>query len=84
MISFVVSRKYKDFDRMVMMWDWCEKQYGKPDYFTTWDGEFAYTSTDHYVRFKFYNEAMGTWFALQFNEFILEDDEYELTKDLFV
>ena len=67
---------------MFMMWKWLEQQFGKPDYFKTWDGEFAYTGTDNFIRFKFYDEAMATWFALQFNEYFLVDDEWELTKDL--
>jgi hypothetical protein len=84
MISFVVNRGGKHFDDMAKMWNWCEKQYGKPDYSTTWAGEFAYIGTEDFVRFIFYNEAMATWFALQFTEYILEDDEYQLTQDVIL
>ena len=83
MISFVIARRTpKDFENMFKMWHWLEDKFGKADWHNTWHGTFAYINTDNFVRFRFWDEKIATWFALEFGEYILVDDEWELTKDL--
>ena len=83
MISFVIARRTtRDFENMFKMWQWLEDKFGKTDYYKTWDGDFAYMNTDNFVRFRFWDEKIATWFAIEFSEYILVDDEWELTKDL--
>jgi hypothetical protein len=83
MISFVIARRTnRDFENMFKMWHWLEDKFGKADWYKTWDGDFAYHNTDKFVRFQFWDEKIATWFALEFGEYILVDDEWELTKDL--
>lgn len=72
-IAYITKRTGKDnFDRMMVMWKWCERNFGKPDYLTTWDGNFA-DDTEDWVKFTFYDEAIATWFILMFPEVMAED-----------
>jgi hypothetical protein len=78
MIPFVVSRKPADFDQFMKIWKWCEAAFGKPCYFTTWDGDFA-DHTDDWVRFKFYKDEMASAFVMQWGDYCLtKDEQYKL------
>ncbi len=81
MITFVISRiGNKAFDDMMTKWNWLEKNFGKCSYDqTTWTW-YWHDNTEDYVQFVMYDEAIATWFKLQFpdvqtvNEF--EDAKY--------
>lgn len=81
MITFVIKRLgHKSFDDMMTKWNWLEKNFGKCSYDnTTWTW-YWHDSTEDYVQFVMYDEAIATWFKLQFpdvqtvNEF--EDAKY--------
>ena len=76
MISFIVRRQSnEEYEQLLKIHSWCEKQFGKSDYYNNWSVSYAYSNTDDYVRFKFYNEVMATWFLLKFNDYIFEDKE---------
>ncbi len=81
MITFVISRiGNKAFDDMMTKWNWLEKNFGKCSYDqSTWTW-YWHDNTEDYVQFVMYDEAIATWFKLQFpdvqtvNEF--EDAKY--------
>jgi hypothetical protein len=69
MITFVIKRLgHKAFDDMIEKWNWLEKNFGKCSYDqTTWTWYF-HCGTEDYVDFVMYDEAIATWFKLQFPE----------------
>ena len=77
MITFVIDRSgTKGYNDMLVKWDWLEKNFGKCSYDqTTWTW-YWHDSTDDYVDFVFYNEAMATWFKLHFPE-VKTTNEFE-------
>lgn len=79
MTTFVISRKgQKEFDDMIVKWNWLEKNFGKCSYDkSTWTW-YWHDNTEDYVEFIFYDEAITTWFVLQFPEAkTLEQFEHE-------
>lgn len=73
-ISYITRRGPGNthFNNMLTMWKWCEKNFGKPDYFKTWNGDFA-DSTDDWVKFTFYKEEYASWFRLMYPEAMTEE-----------
>jgi hypothetical protein len=69
MITFVIKRLgHKSFDDMMTKWNWLEKNFGKCSYDnTTWTW-YWHGSSEDYVDFVMYDEAIATWFKLQFPE----------------
>jgi hypothetical protein len=67
MITFVISRiGNKAFDDMMTKWNWLEKNFGKCSYDnSTWTW-YWHDNTEDYVDFVMYDEAIATWFKLQF------------------
>lgn len=63
----------KEFDKMMVIWRFCEERFGKPDYFKTWDGNFA-DDTDEYVAFKFWDESMATYLKLTYPELMSREE----------
>lgn len=79
MIKFVISRvSQQDFNDMMVKWLWLEKNFGKSCYDqTTWSWEwYDYSGSEDYVNFVFHDEAIATWFKLQFPE-VLTVKEFE-------
>jgi hypothetical protein len=69
MIKFVIKRVgQKDFDDMITKWHWLDEKFGQCCYDqTTWSWEwYDCSGSEDYVNFVFYDEAMATWFKLQF------------------
>lgn len=68
---------FAEFDHMIKLYNWCEKNFGKPDYYkTTWDADL-YDSTDDWVAFKFYDAIMAFWFKERFPEVMTEQQADE-------
>lgn len=78
MIKFVISRKGKSFYDMIDKWDWLVKHFGEPCYNqTTWGREWHdYSGSEDYVNFVFYNEAIATWFKMEFPD-VKTPEEFE-------
>lgn len=78
-VSFITSRKGNaNFDKMISMWNWCTETFGKANCFYTWDGDFA-DDTDDWVRFRFYDESLGTMFKLMYPH-VMSQEEFETFK----
>jgi hypothetical protein len=77
MITFVIDRSgTKGYNDMLKKWDWLEKNFGKCSYDqTTWTW-YWHDDTEDFVDFVMYNEAIATWFKLQFPE-VLTAKEFE-------
>jgi hypothetical protein len=58
---------------MIEIHKWCEQAFGKIDYFTTWDVDFA-RGTEDYVEFKFYKEEMASAFVLQWTDYCIDHE----------
>jgi hypothetical protein len=78
MISFVISRSgIKDYEQMLKMWKHLEELYGKCcNDCTTWDWGYYDSGDDDLIKFVFYDEAIATWFRMQYPE-QLTVDEFE-------
>jgi hypothetical protein len=75
--TFVIPRHgQKNFEDMMAKWNWVEKNFGKCSYDkSTWTW-YWHDDTEDFVEFVFYNEAIATWFVLQFPE-VLTLEQFE-------
>jgi hypothetical protein len=73
-VELIMRRKgHTEFDKMIVIWKFCEERFGKTNYLNTWGGDFA-DDTDNYVAFKFWDEQMATYLKLTYPELMTREE----------
>jgi hypothetical protein len=73
-MSELITRRrgHEDFEKMLKIIKFCEKQFGKTNCFYTWDINFA-DDTEDYCAFKFWDNSMASYLKLIYPELMTRE-----------
>lgn len=63
---------HRDFERMIEVHQWIEKQFGKPDYHTNYSLDFG-DQTDDWCCYTFYDATQAFWAQQRFSDLFLTE-----------